>query len=61
MRDGHGLIGTVHLVDYLIFHGSGEYDVGILTVVVFVVLVVVVVVVVVVVADIIFVNISKIL
>ena len=55
MRDGHGLIGTVHLVDYLIFHGSGEYDVGILTVVVFVVLVVVVV------ADIIFVNISKIL
>ena len=58
MRDGHGLIGTLHLVDYLIFHGSGEYDVGILTVVVFVVLVVVVVVVV---ADIIFVNISKIL
>ena len=53
MRDGHGLIGTVHLVDYLIFHGSGEYDVGILTVVVFVVVVVV--------ADIIFVNISKIL
>ena len=53
MRDGHGLIGTLHLVDYLIFHGSGEYDVGILTVVVFVVLVVVVV------ADIIFVNISK--
>ena len=52
MRDGHGLIGTLHLVDYLIFHGSGEYDVGILTVVVFVVLVVVV-------ADIIFVNISK--
>ena len=57
MRDGHGLIGTLHLVDYLICHGSGEYDVGILTVVVFVVLVVVVVVV----ADIIFVNISKIL
>ena len=56
MRDGHGLIGTLHLVDYLIFEGSGEYDVGILTVVVFVVLVVVVVV-----ADIIFVNISKIL
>ena len=53
MRDGHGLIGTLHLVDYLIFEGSGEYDVGILTVVVFVVLVVVVV------ADIIFVNISK--
>ena len=53
MRDGHGLIGTVHLVDYLIFEGSGEYDVGILTVVVFVVLVVVV-------ADIIFVNISQI-
>ena len=55
MRDGHGLIGTLHLVDYLIFEGSGEYDVGILTVVVFVVLVVVVVV-----ADIIFVNISQI-
>ena len=53
MRDGHGLIGTLHLVDYLIFEGSGEYDVGILTVVVFVVLVVVV-------ADIIFVNISQI-